>query len=226
VQNGDVEVPREREVSLAVPGTTLVLEGRYQPGRGRGAAVVAPPHPLMGGSLDSPVVNEIAFGLHLAGVASIRFNWRGVGQSTGRATDDPTAARADYRAALDWLAETESGPYIGAGYSFGAVTAWRLTEDEPRIERLILVAPPAAMLRDVALERACSKVHVLAAEHDELSNVAELGREVRRAGDIRIDVVMGENHFFSQGHLSEVSELVRLALLDDGRSIDLDLSSD
>lgn len=222
MQNGAVEVPREREVSLAVPGTALVLEGRYQPGRGRGAAVVAPPHPLMGGSLDSPVVNEIAFGLHLAGVASVRFNWRGVGQSSGRATDDPSAASADYRAALDWLAETEAGPFIGTGYSFGAVTAWRSTRDDPRPHRLILVAPPASMLRDVELETACSQVHVVAAEHDELSDLAELGREVRRAGDVRIDVVMGENHFFSRGHLSEISELVRLALLDDGRSIELD----
>ena len=61
------------------------LEGVCQaglPGNAWGS-VIAPPHPLYGGSMDSPVVNEVAWASARSGVAAVRFNWRGVGASTG-----------------------------------------------------------------------------------------------------------------------------------------------
>ena len=51
----------ERPATISLPGTSMVLEGLHVPvsEAGRGA-VIAPPHPLYGGSMDSPVVTEIA----------------------------------------------------------------------------------------------------------------------------------------------------------------------
>ena len=68
-------------------------------------AVVAPPHPLFGGSIESPVLNEIAYACTKAGIASLRFNWRGVGASTGVPSGDLADADADYRAALTHMAQ-------------------------------------------------------------------------------------------------------------------------
>ena len=59
-------------------------------------AVVAPPHPLYGGSMDSPVVTEIAHACANTQTASLRFNWRGVGGSAGQMSGEPDVGLADY----------------------------------------------------------------------------------------------------------------------------------
>ena len=47
------------------------------------AVVIAHPHPLYGGDLDNPVVVRIAEVCRAEGLATVRFNFRGVGHSTG-----------------------------------------------------------------------------------------------------------------------------------------------
>ena len=99
------------QVDASDPGAPQ-LEARL--GAAGTPAVVAPPHPLMGGSLDNP------------GCRPLRFNWRGVGASTGAASDDLGAALADYRAALEHLVSLDApadASVVAAGYSFGAVAA-------------------------------------------------------------------------------------------------------
>jgi alpha/beta superfamily hydrolase len=105
---------KEQATTIPVEVEGLVLEGLWQSGPDRGA-VIAPPHPEYGGSLENPVVSELAYAAHQAGYASLRFNWRGVGGSQGRISGDAGAAEADYRAALEHLARTVPGPFVGAG---------------------------------------------------------------------------------------------------------------
>ena len=61
----------DRAVPIAVPPGELVLDGLFNAaadGEERGA-VIAPPHPLYGGSMDSPVVSELAWCFSRAGRA-------------------------------------------------------------------------------------------------------------------------------------------------------------
>src|ERR1700752_3812022 len=135
----------EKATVIAVPGSELVLEGIFINGRGGDeecGALVAPPHPLYGGSMTSPVVGEVAFGCQRAGCATLRFEWRGVGASAGRPSGDAADADADYAAALAHLADTVTGSLLAAGYSFGAAAALRVAHRHPRVRRLVLVAPP------------------------------------------------------------------------------------
>ncbi len=53
----------EQAVTVSVEADGLVLDGIWQAGRER-AAVIAPPHPLFGGSFEHPVLNELAFALY------------------------------------------------------------------------------------------------------------------------------------------------------------------
>lgn len=141
----------ERAVLIPVSNTAdakgLVLEGLFIAAAGApGGAVVAPPHPLYGGSMESPVVNELAWAATRAGIASLRFNWRGVGASAGQPSGDLEVGQRDYEAALEQLSETVPGPLCAAGYSFGAGAALAAGRDHPRVERFVLVAPPPAFL--------------------------------------------------------------------------------
>ena len=131
------------------------LEGVFQAGHAGNpyGALIAPPHPLYGGSMDSPVVSEIAWASARAGIAALRFNWRGVGASAGLASGETRDADADYAAALAHLAETVPGKVVACGYSFGAAAALRAARLHPRIGRVLLVAPPGAAARRRARSR-------------------------------------------------------------------------
>ena len=136
----------ERAVTIALgDGGPGDLEGLFIAGRAvrSGGAVIAPPHPLYGGSMDSPVVAELAHACRGADLASLRFNWRGVGASGGEPTGDLDAAAEDYAAGLAFLAESVDAPLVACGYSFGALAAARCSAGRtiPEVARVRRLLP-------------------------------------------------------------------------------------
>jgi alpha/beta superfamily hydrolase len=200
---------QERMVTVArrdAAGETL--EGIFlaaASGVGSGA-VLAPPHPLYGGSLESPVLTELAWGCTKAGLASLRFNWRGVGASAGAPSGAPADADADYGAALEHLAETVSGPLVGGGYSFGSAAALRAAGASPRVERVLLVAPPPALVAPAAIAGSGRRTLVLVGEYDAIAPARELRAAAERAPHVELHVIPHADHFFAEG-LAEIGRL-------------------
>jgi alpha/beta superfamily hydrolase len=200
----------EKATVIAVPGRgDLVLEGIYIRGDGAEApgALVAPPHPLYGGSMTSPVVGEVAWACQRAGYATLRFEWRGVGASSGSPSGESADADADYAAALAHLADTVSGPLLAGGYSFGAAAALRVAVSEPRVRRLVLVAPPAAMLDARALAAFRGQALLLTGEHDGYAPPSALEALLADAERCTLEVIPGADHFFQEG-LASISRAV------------------
>jgi alpha/beta superfamily hydrolase len=84
--------PAESEVVEVVefPSGELTLEGRLAYPEGdavRGAAVVAGPHPLLGGDFNNNIVTALTSGLARRGLVTLAFNYRGVGRSDGQPAD-------------------------------------------------------------------------------------------------------------------------------------------
>jgi alpha/beta superfamily hydrolase len=182
----------------------IFIAGTADSNRG---AVVAPPHPLFGGSIESPVLCEIAYACTKAGIASLRFNWRGVGASAGLPSGDAVDADSDYRAALAHVGETVGGPLVACGSSLGAAPAARGAVAEQRVERLVLVAPPPAMLPPDAFERLARPVLLLVGENDSLVGEAPLRELAATAGGVHLEVIPMADHFFGVG-LADISRLV------------------
>jgi hypothetical protein len=204
----------ERPVAIPLLGVEgeagEALEGLFiAPGvPSAGGAVIAPPHPMYGGSMDSPVVSELAWACTKAGLASLRFNWRGVGASSGAPSGDARAADSDYTAALVQLARSVEGSVVAAGYSFGAAAAARASVEQPRVRRLALIAPPPALLARELLSEG-RDVLLVAGERDTLAPPAALSALARELPRVRLAVIDDADHFFAAGLAELGSELAR-----------------
>ena len=204
-----IEVP----VGGGAGGPTHDLEALW--GEAGGAAlagaVLAPPHPLYGGTIDAPILLALAGAARDGGVRALRFNWRGIGASTGRATDDPAAAVEDYRAALAEVARRAPGRLFAGGYSWGAMSAARAAVGEPRVRGLVLVAPPAMMLDGDALAALDRDVLVLCGEHDRIAPPRRLAELLAGAPRARLVTIVGADHFFGAS-LGELADRTRVWL--------------
>jgi hypothetical protein len=134
-EDGEHAVPHDlrettvrRSMDLLIPGPEGKLEADALDAEGDGAAPRAAcafchPHPLGGGTMANNVVFRAARGLQLAGLAVLRFNFRGVGKSEG-VHDGKGGEEEDLKAALDHLAKELPGTELWTGgFSFGARTA-------------------------------------------------------------------------------------------------------
>ena len=110
---GNIEVALDLPVST--PGSTP-----------RGMALVCHPNPTQGGTMDNKVVQTVARAFLQLGYRSVRFNFRGIGQSEG-AWDEGRGEVDDALAVV--AAECAPGaPLILSGFSFGGYVASRAAQ--------------------------------------------------------------------------------------------------
>lgn len=117
----------------------ISIEG-VDDGHRSGTAIVCHPHPLHGGTMANKVVTTTAKALRDLGLSTIRFNFRGVGESQGQ-YDHGNGETDDLLAVIDWADTHIGGTLWLAGFSFGAYVALRAVSQRP-IDRLITLAPP------------------------------------------------------------------------------------
>lgn len=104
--------------------------------------VVCHPHPQYGGTMDNKVVTTVARAAREVGIDSLRFNYRGVGESEG-SYGEFAGECEDFDAVLNWIkTSTSKSRLILVGFSFGsAVVASRVNSIEENLHS-ILIAPP------------------------------------------------------------------------------------
>jgi uncharacterized protein len=126
--------------TIAGPAGTIECAIDAPTGTPRGTVVVCHPHPQHGGTLDNKVVQTLARAFVALGWRSVRFNFRGVGASTG-AWGDGVGEIDD---ALAVIAAFPDASFMLAGFSFGAYVAshaaTRLAESA-KPQRMVLVGP-------------------------------------------------------------------------------------
>ncbi len=197
-----------------------------------GAVVLAGPHPLLGGSMDNNVVRALAEGLARRNRATLRFNYRGVGGSEGRAVDtaahmarfwqtshapDELELHADLAAAVAFLREAVSAtPLTVVGYSFGCALL-PLAQQDDASTPLVLVAPTVGTHAYDAYESVRSPKLVVAPEGDFAADEGKLrewlGRLPAPAEVVRPRL---DGHFF-RGHEDWLADTVSAFLAVHGR---------
>lgn len=182
-----------------------------------GGAVFCHPHPLYGGTMHNNVVARVTPELVRAGLAVLRFNFRGVGRSQGVHADG-VGEQDDLRAALGFLAGLDGiagKPLIALGYSFGAAVVARAAGGgsgnvidgaraacgDPRVAALACIALPVGFAGFGPFDelRACALPKLfLAGSADDICPPPRLGEFVGALPDPKSLVVLdGTDHFFA-----------------------------
>ena len=139
-----------KETTVSLLSGELLLEGILATPQGAGpfpAVIVCHPHPLYGGSMDNNVVYSLCETLTQASFISLKFNFRGVGESQGE-FGQGIGEQADVEAAISFvskLKEVDENRIGLAGYSAGAGFALPVAADDARIKALAAVSPPINM---------------------------------------------------------------------------------
>ncbi len=180
----------------------------HVPQPARAAVLLCHPHPLRGGSMHDGVPDALFRSLPPRGLAALRFNFRGVGASTGT-HDEGRAEQHDVRAAIAALAAATPGLLlVVAGWSFGADVSLAVTD--PTITAWSPIAPPLRVLGADAFEAVAADRRpklLLCPELDQF-NPADKARQTV-AGWINAEVVTvpGADHFL-WGHEDFLTEAV------------------
>ncbi len=174
----------------------LTLEGLYRHGSLNEAVVICHPHPQMGGSMFNNVVEAIQNVFATKGFSTLRFNFRGVGQSAGN-YDEGRAEQDDISAACDYVTQRGAKKIVIAGYSFGAWVChnWLKSKRED-IHRVIMVSPPDRYFpfewRGFAHEIGL----IICGDEDAFCNMEALMKEARNLS-ATFALVSGADHFYS-----------------------------
>lgn len=174
----------------------------------RAAVVFGHPHPMHGGTMHTKAVFQGAKGLTRIGCTVLRFNFRGVGRSAG-VFDQGEGEMADYRAALDFMADRHPGvPLWAAGFSFGSWVALETGSDDPRVSALIGIAPPVTR-EGYTWERTLDTVKpkfLVQGDMDELCPIKDLWAFYAKLKEPKeLVVIEGASHLFD-GKSKEVGE--------------------
>jgi alpha/beta superfamily hydrolase len=184
------------------------LEARIDEPSGapRAVAVVAPPHPELGGTLHDRVVYHATQGLTRAGSAVVRFSFRGAGASEGTFTGGP-GERDDFRAVLDAAAARYPGlPVWAVGYSFGAWIATEVGALDPRVALMVAIAPPIGGYDFAEAARAGKPVFLVHGERDQLCPVKAVQRFYGTLAEPRELVVIDAADHLFDGHVGEIAD--------------------
>jgi len=178
----------------------ITLEARWDvPDDPRVAAVLCHPHPLYGGTMEVPLLRTVAGHLAATRCAVLRFNFRGVGASTGT-WGGGRAAVGDLAAAVAAVAAAFPGLPLGlAGWSFGAVVALRWQADNGSRHRLVAIAPPTRAevgpgLPDPASLAPAPRLFLIGSR-DQFTDADAL-RAYADALGAELRVIPGSDHFF------------------------------
>jgi len=177
----------------------------------RAAVVLCHPHPQFGGTMRSLVISELFAALPAAGITALRFDFRGVGTSTG-AYDGGRSEVHDAEAALSALADHSDAPRFLIGWSFGADVA--LSTRDAAVHGWVAIAAPLRFGTDLATTGGDARPKLLLlAEHDEFRDPDEVRTETAGWTATDCEIVGGASHFFV-GRTAALAERATAWVLD------------
>ena len=207
-------VPVMRQTAIAFRSGKLTLEGVLTiPQELAGpfpALLVCHPLPTLGGDMENSVVTAICRRADREALATLRFNFRGVGDSEGEYGGGEEEQK-DVRAALDVLRRWPGldRKRLGvAGYSFGASVIARGFRRYKHAKCFAFIAPPVASIESSPSSGDSRPRLFVAGQHDRVSASVALQRVLDGfKGPVHFTEISGADHSM-RGREAEVADRV------------------
>ena len=184
-----------REEKIFIKNGNLMLESLFGRASEEKAVVICHPHSLMGGSMYNNVVEAIQEAFAAESYSTLRFNFRGVGASTG-VYDEGVGEQEDILAVCDYLKETGMTKIYFAGYSFGAwVGSKVIAENDKNFFLNILVSPPIDYF-EFEWDKLKNKINLLiCGNSDQFCDSDTLINQARKINS-PVEIINGADHFY------------------------------
>jgi uncharacterized protein len=204
-------IPNMNEEKIKFLSEDLYIEGLLCIREGKKGAVVTHPHPLYGGSMYNDVVETLVRAYHSKGFSTLRFNFRGTGNSEGK-YDQGLGEKKDVKSALLYMYGIGKKKLDLAGYSFGAWVISKFNETEPMINRMIMVSPPVGLL-DFSFLSCNSKLKgIITGGKDDFAPADKIRSLIHNWNpEARFEVIESADHFYS-GEIKTLNSVLSLLL--------------
>ena len=195
---------------ISIPGPAGSIEAiidRGAEGLEDAVAVICHPHPLYHGTMNNKVVHTIARSVAQLGRPALRFNFRGVGHSSGSYADGVGEA-LDARAAVAWSRQRWPDAELWlAGFSFGAYIALSIAAAETPA-RVLTVAPPIQRFDMAALEPPVCPWLIIQGAEDELVEASAVETWASGLNPLPELCLLEETDHFFHGRLTLLRQVV------------------
>ena len=158
--------------------------------------VICHPHSLHGGTMHNKVVTIMERSMREVGLRTVRFNFRGVGESEGE-HDEGYGETDDLFAVTEFVRHTRPNDQLWlGGFSFGSYIATRAAQ-HLQLGQLICIAPPVDRYDFSELQHPGCPWLVVQGDEDEVVNIEDV-LNWEQTVDPRPDVIVMEQagHFF------------------------------
>jgi uncharacterized protein len=177
---------------------TLKIEGLLNDVSCDKGVVVTHPHPLYGGDMMNNVVETLCLAYNRGGYTSLRFNFRGVGQSEG-VYDNGDGEQEDIEGAIRYLADSGIKEFDLAGYSFGSWVIARGIKRYGKIKQVALVSPPVELFDYSSLCKVEELKLVISGSGDNIADWRSIEKVLPSWNpDVIFKVIEGADHFYWQ----------------------------
>lgn len=197
-----------REEKIFIPLSGIELEGLMSIHEAlplKAGVILCHPHPLHGGNMQNPVISTAMDAALQEELSTLRFNFRGVGESGG-SYGEGVGEQEDVKAAIDYLnskLEAANASLFLLGYSFGAWVGLPVAVQDKRIKGMVAIAPPLG-LYDFEYLEGCKKEKLIIVGSQDLycptHRLEEWYQDLEEPKSLAI--IQGADHFFFHQHRS------------------------
>jgi uncharacterized protein len=194
------------EEKIYIKNESLIIEGLLGKSSEEKSVVICHPHSLMGGSMYNNVVEALQKAFAAENYSTLRFNFRGVGGSTG-AYEEGVGETKDILAVCDHLKKLGLTKIFFAGYSFGAWVGSKVLEESknPFVES-IFVSPPINYF-NFHWHNLSNKINLLiCGDCDQFCSLDVLIRKAQKINS-PVETIRGADHFY-MGKEKELTDIL------------------
>ncbi len=212
----------EETVRIAGRGRTLEGNLAYPEDQPVFSALIAGPHPFLGGDRHNNVVRSLSNGLSLEGTVTLSFDYGGIGGSEGGPKDWPAVMSAFWKDGVfeeesEWVDDTGSAmaslrqwtdlPRALVGYSFGC---WTIAQHLPesQAQAVVLISPNPHKHSFDRLSGCRVPLLLIHSDNDFTCDVSEMITWYESIREPKTRILLPAREHFFRGHERELTGVV------------------